>query len=76
MSDDERRQRAEIRRRVAVLRKAKVDQAERDLNPIEGEAAVSLVAALTRESWSASRKPLPEYTRSQIPIRFVAARSA
>jgi hypothetical protein len=75
MSDSARKARAEVRRRTATLHKARLAAVEHDANKIEGEAAVSLVAALTRESWSESRQPFPEYSRSQIPIRFVPIRS-
>jgi len=74
MSSEDRRARAAARRRSAVLHRTRLEPTERDLDPIAGEAAVSLVAVLTRESWSETGAPVPEYSRAAIPIRFVAGR--
>jgi hypothetical protein len=41
---------------------------------VDGAAAISLVDALTRESWAASGQAWPNYRRSQIPVRFVPGR--
>jgi hypothetical protein len=49
---------------------------EDDLNPINGPEALSLVTALTKESWTLSGRALPEYTRADIPCRFVPGRPA
>jgi len=76
MSDAERRRRAEDRRRIAVLHKTRLHAVEKDLSPITGAAAVSLVAVLTRESWTATGRQMPEYSRSQVPIRFAPRGSA
>lgn len=48
-----------------------MERDEVDLDPLSGEAAVSLVRRLTLESWSLAGLPLPEYTRAAIPVRFV-----
>jgi hypothetical protein len=71
MSDTERRQRAEQRRQRAVINRARLGEVEPDLHPIRGVEAISLVTRLTRESWSLSGRPWPEYTRSETPYRFV-----
>jgi hypothetical protein len=70
MSELARRQRAEERRR-AVMRFVPLEEVEPDLDPIRGEQAISLVTQLTRESWSLSGRPVPTYTRSETPYRFV-----
>jgi hypothetical protein len=74
MADNDRRSRAEARRRTAILRKTTLHDAEGDLSYVDGAAAVSLVGTLTRESWAASRRKWPTYTRSQIPVRFIPGR--
>jgi hypothetical protein len=71
MSDIDRRQRSAARRERMVLHKGRLAAGERDLSPVDGEEAISLVTALTRESWSEARQPMPTYKRSEIPIRFV-----
>jgi hypothetical protein len=75
MSETDRRARAEVRRRTATLRKAQLSAVEHDADKIRGEAALSLVAALSREAWSAGRRPYPEYTRAEVPVRVVPYRS-
>ena len=57
-----------------MLHRTQLAPLERDLDPLAGEAAVSLVAALSRESWSASGAAFPDYTRETVPVRFVAGR--
>jgi hypothetical protein len=74
MDDAERRPRAEDRKRSAVLSKSRLGEPERDLTPIRGADAISLVTRLTRESWELSGRPLPTYSRRQIPCRFVPGR--
>lgn len=74
MSDAERHQRALARLRRATLRKARLTAQEHDVTLIRGSDAVSLVEQLTRESWSLSRLPLPQYARTSIPCRFVRRR--
>ncbi len=44
---------------------------EEDLHPIRGGEALSLVTRLTAESWSLSGRRLPDYSRREIPCRFV-----
>jgi hypothetical protein len=74
VADEGRRERAEQRRRSATLHRARLQPAELDLDPVRGAAAVSLVAALTRESWAQSGLPLPSYGRAETPVRFVPGR--
>jgi hypothetical protein len=74
MSGEGRRQRAEARRRTAILRRTQLQDREEDLDPIYGAEALSLVERLTRESWLLSGRELPNYTRSQIVCRFVPGR--
>lgn len=71
MGDADRRQRAEARRARATLSRGTLERHERDLDPIHGEDAVSLVTVLTRESWSEAGLEIPTYPRSRAPIRFV-----
>ena|GEM_PF-7036200 len=74
MFADNRAARADARRRSAILIKTTLHAVERDLDSIDGPAAISLVTVLSRESWSTSGAPFPEYLRSAIPIRFIAGR--
>ena len=54
-----------------MLRKGRLSDPEQDPVPLDGPDAVSLVAALTRESWALAGLPMPEYTRAETPYRFV-----
>lgn len=74
MADSDRKARAELRRAQAILRKARLQPDEDDINPLSGAAAVSLVHRLTLESWSLSRREMPTYEREQVPVRFVPGR--
>ena len=71
MQDVGRRRRAEARRARAVLYKTCLSPRERDLAPVRGPDAVSLVLHLTRESYSLAGLAEPSYAREQIPCRFV-----
>jgi len=71
MDVTERKARAALRRRTAVLNRTTLRRVEPDLTPLSGLAAISLVDHLTRESWAAARKPIPAYRREEIPVRFV-----
>jgi hypothetical protein len=71
MADADRRARAEARRTRVTLRKSQLRSREDDLCPIHGPEAVSLVYRLTRESWSLSGLPEPDYSRRDTPWRFV-----
>jgi hypothetical protein len=64
------------RRTRAVLRKAVVQRNERDLSPLAGAEAVSLVWRLTRESWRLAGRDEPVYRRAAIPVRFVLGKRA
>lgn len=54
-----------------VLHKARLGEPERDLSPIRGSEALSLVTQLSRESWLESGREVPDYSRSETPYRFV-----
>lgn len=71
---EQRRKRAEERRRRAVLHKAQLQPHERDLSVTRGAEAVSLVTKLTRESWSEAGLEMPKYRRAETPYRFVPGR--
>ena len=73
---DERERRAAARRTRAVLCKAVLQRNERDLSPVAGAEAVSLVWRLTCESWRLARRDEPVYRRDAIPVRFVAGKRA
>ncbi len=74
-SESDRRSRAEQRRRTAILNRTTLGGLEPDPVPVSGAEGVSLVARLTRESWSAAGRAFPCYTREQIPVSFVPWRS-
>lgn len=74
MANAERRARAKERATRTVLHRTRLQPREKDLDPIDGPEALSLVTKLTLESWSAAGLPFPEYTRAEIPIRFVPRR--
>jgi hypothetical protein len=69
--DAARRKRAEARKGRAVLYKTHLSPSGRDPEPIFGADAVSLVVHLTRESYALAGVAEPNYTRDQIPCRFV-----
>jgi hypothetical protein len=69
--DRERESRAAERRRKAVIRRVSLDDVTADPDTVHGTDAISLVTQLTRESWSLSGHPWPEYKRSEMPYRFV-----
>jgi hypothetical protein len=73
-SDSDRRSRAEHRRRTAILKRTTLGGIEPDPSPVSGPEAVSLVARLTRESWTAAGLAFPRYSREQIPVSFVPRR--
>jgi hypothetical protein len=75
MGDAERRERAEARRARATLYKTRLASSHEDPQPIFGAEAVGLVQRLTEESWSLSGGAIPNYTRVQIPCRFVPRRA-
>jgi hypothetical protein len=70
MEDPGRLARAEDRRKRAMLRRTRLSDAA-DPSPIRGVEALSLLARLTRESWSLAGLEEPSYTRAQIPCRCV-----
>lgn len=63
--------RAEERRQTATIDRSTLGGVQPDPTPISGPAAVSLVWRLTQESWAAAGKEFPQYSRKEIPIRFV-----
>ncbi len=72
--DIARRERAKARRATAILRRGTLQAEEPDGSPVYGDEALTLVARLTRESWSLSGHPIPTYSRRSIPCRFVPGR--
>lgn len=75
MDDDrERAARAEVRRRTAVIGRTRLGDEDCDVVPVFGERAVELVEQITRTAWAFARKPMPEYGRNEIPVRFVPGR--
>jgi hypothetical protein len=74
MDDSQRRARAEDRAKRAILHKSHLGPREKDLTPIAGGEAISLLTQLTRESWSLSGRDLPTYARREIPCRLVPGR--
>jgi hypothetical protein len=73
-SEAERRSRAERRRAMATIHRGKLGQPEVDFSPVRGDAAITLVTRLTRESWSLAGRGLPTYSRGAVPCRFVPGR--
>jgi hypothetical protein len=54
-----------------TVHKSRLRPAERDLSPVRGAEAVSLVHRLTLEAWSLSGRDVPSYARGETPWRFV-----
>jgi len=54
-----------------IIRKTHLGETDVDIDPIRGAAAISLAAQLSRYSWSLSGGAMPNYARSDIPIRCV-----
>lgn len=54
-----------------TLQKGRLGEQERDFSPVRGTDALSLVTRLSRESWLATGRDLPTYSRSETPYRFV-----
>lgn len=74
MEDAKRRERAAARMQRATLHRTSLGDGEQDLSPIAGAEAISLLTALSRESWSLTGRELPTYTRGEIPCRTVPGR--
>ncbi len=70
-NDEARERRARERRASLTLKKTTLEEAHRPLHLLRGAAAVSLVKTLTDEAWMLSGRPLPDYPRDRVPIRFV-----
>jgi len=70
-ADDERKKRAEERRKTMKIRFTTLDD-QTDPWPVFGTAGVQLAAAITRQIWSFSGREVPTYERSEIPMRFVS----
>lgn len=68
--DEDRRNRAEERRKTIKVRFTTLDD-ETDPWPTFGAEAVFLAARITRELWAISGREVPSYERSEIPLRFV-----
>ena len=74
MEDAKRRERAAARRGRAILHRTHLGDIEPDLTPIAGADAISLVTALSRESWSLKGRAVASYSRREIPCRAVPGR--
>lgn len=61
--------RAEKRRRNMTVRFTTLDD-ETDPWPVFGLEAMSLASQITRQVWEIAGLPIPNYRRSEIPIRF------
>jgi hypothetical protein len=70
MGSEERKIRARQRRQSAVITRAELMDAESGLETLRGPEAMSLAWRLTREAWSLSGQPWPDYDRASIPHRF------
>ncbi len=73
MNDDDagaRRRRAEARRARMTIRRTTIDD-DSDPHPVYGAEAISLTTQLSRMAWSLSGRPFPQYTRAEMPVRFV-----
>lgn len=68
--DKERKARAEKRRRTMTVRFTTLDD-ETDPWPIRGAEAISLVTQITRDVWSLSGQPSPQYERKNMPVRCI-----
>ena len=71
MGEEDRRARARERFRTMRLVKTRLGEGEHDFSPVRGEEALSLVNALTTESWAAAGRKVPRYSRGETPYRFV-----
>ena len=69
-----RRRRADARRITASLYRGRLQKEERDLSPLCGPEALTLVTRLTREGWSLSGRSVATYSRDSLPYRFVPAK--
>lgn len=67
---EEREARARARAGRIHLHKTRLGE-ERDLSPVFGDDAVSLLTTLTTEAWALSGRPMPELPRAELPVRFV-----
>ena len=74
MEHSERKIRAALRRKTAVLNRTTLQRVEHDSTPTSGLAAISLVQQLTLECWALAGKKAPAYRREEIPVRFVHGR--
>jgi hypothetical protein len=70
MGSEERKARAELRRQRAVIVRAELADLQPNSEILRGPEAMSLAWRLTREAWSLSGKPWPEYDRTSTPHRF------
>lgn len=73
MSDDARRARARARRQRMTVLFAPADATD-DAAPLRGAEAMAHAVELSRMAWLLSGRPLPEYSRADMPIRFVERR--
>lgn len=70
MGSEERKARASLRRKRAVITRAALTDEQVDRDILYGPEAMSLAWRLTLESWSLSGRPWPDYDRASTPHRF------
>lgn len=70
MPAEDRKQRAESRKARATITRSTLADADVDRDPVYGLEAMSLAWRLTREAWSLSGQPWPDYDRASTPYRF------
>lgn len=54
-----------------VVRKTRLGEEDRDLTPVTGPEALSLVTRLTVECWAMRGEPCPPLDRRTLSVRFV-----
>jgi hypothetical protein len=69
--DRARQERAALRAKAMVIRKARLGEPELDFSPVRGAEAISLTTRLTIESFSLARLDSVQQPRSRMAIRFV-----
>jgi len=68
--EEERRQRAEHRRKTMKIRFTTLDD-QTDPWPVFGADGISLVTQITRDVWNLAGRPWPEYDRADMPVKLL-----
>jgi len=71
LDDRARQERAALRAKAMVIRKARLGEPELDFSPVKGAEAISLATRLTIESFSLAQLHCAQQPRSSMAIRFV-----